>query len=277
MPQNNDNNTQELLNAIGDMSFLPKEVKDENLGRDFLKLSKAEKIFRIVWTSIMGAGLISYLVCLFIYGIKGKYFDSISGLNYGWLGLIVTAIFSIFFVLTILFGHLYDAELSIFSQEENRKKFKPFVTISFYACFLLMYGMFMTTVLRGAIFNKVFSAYGWFLSNLGVFTYILIALVTIGGVVLTYLKPKIAKVYNLSVLALSGWIVIFFTALLQKSFVMSSNYGIMMLIFGAIFIDLAIPFLLLQKKHQGMRSAFYVMVSIGVIFDLLAIIIYGLF
>ncbi len=276
MPQNNENNTQELLNAIGDMSFLPKEVKDENLGRDFLKLSKSEKIFRIVWTSIMGAGLISYLVCLFIYGMKGKYFDSISGLNYGWLGLIVTAIFAIFFVAAIAFGHAYDAELSIFAKEENRTKFKPFIPVSLYACFLLLYGMFMTTVLRGSIFNKVFSAYGWFCSNLGIITYILIALLSIGGIVLTFLKPKIAKVYNLSVLALSGWIVIFFTNLLQKSYVMSSNYGIMMLIFGAIFIDLSIPFILLQKKYHGMRSAFYVMLSIGVIFDLLAIIIYGL-
>lgn len=276
MAENNNNNTQELLNAIADMSFLPKEVKDENLGRDFLKLSKNEKLFRLIWTCTLSAGLIAYLVCLFIYGMKGKYYNSLGEASYGITGLIVTAIFAVVFVATIAFGHLYDCELSLFKNEDNRKKFKPCVTISLYVSLLLLYGMFMLTILRPYVFKQAFSSYGWFLTNLGTFTYILIALVAVGGIVLTFTKPKIAKAYNLVVLALSGWVVIFFSSLLEKSYVMSSNYGIMLLVFGAIFFDLAIPFILLQKKNHGMRSTFYCMLTIGGVFDLLAIIIYGL-
>ena len=85
-----------------------------------------------------------------------------------------------------------------------------------------------------------------------------------------------AKIYNVSILALGNWIVICFSSLLTKNYSMSSNYGIMMLIFGAIFSTLSVPFLLLQKKYHGMKSAFNVMLSISFVFEILAVLIYGI-
>ncbi len=274
MAETNNNNNEELLNMIGDMSFLPKEAKDENLGRSFLKLSKNEKLFRLIFLSALGASFIAYLVCLFYFGSQGYYFlTSVKG-SYGPLGLIVTAIFTVVFFLAIAFGHFYDCKWA--DDEEKREKLKPYSAVLLYVSFLLLYATFMTTVLRSFVFQKNFSSYGWFLRNLGWITYALIAIVGILGIVLNFLKPKKAKIYNYCVLALAGWIVIFFTALLQKSYSMSSRYGIMLFIFGAIFMDLSLIPLLLQKKNHGMRSAFYVILSIGVIFDLLSIVIYGL-
>lgn len=274
MADYNENNTQELLNAIGDMSFLPKEVKDENLGRDFPKLSKYEKYYRLGLTITTACAVIAYLVCLFIYGPQGKYFNVTDGSAYGWIGLIVTAIFAVFFALNIAESQRYDTITSL--DEKKKKNEKPLQAVNLYISLLLLYGMFMTTILRNFVFQKAFSSYGWFLSSLGLITYILIAIIAIIGVILNFKKPNVGKIYNYIVLILIPWVVICYSALLQKSYSMSSNYGILMLVFGAISVDVATLFLIFQKKHAGLRSTFYTLLTIGFVLDLLAIILYGL-
>lgn len=276
MATNDINESKELLNAIGDMSFLPKEAKDENEGRDFPKIKKKEGIFRIVWTSITAAATISFLVCLFIYGINGYYFSAAGNGSYGIWGVIVTAIFAIVSCLTVAYSHQYEVKYSILSDAKKVKTYKDINLIMYYVCLVVLYATFMSTVLRSYVFQKSFFDYGWFVENLGLFTFIIICIVAIGGIVLHYVKPNVGKIYDLVVLALSGWVVIFYSNVLTKNYSLSSNYGIVLLVFGAIFFDLCVPFIIAQKKYRGFRSVFSVLFTLGVTCEALAVLIYGM-
>ncbi len=276
MANNIENESKEILNAISDMSFLPKEAKDENEGREFLKLNKKEGLFRLIWTLIVAAAGIAYLVCLFYFGVNGYYFSSSVTGSYGVLGLVVTAIFVLIFCLNLGFNTCYDKELSNLKDAQKVSLYHKLNSSSYYLSFFFLYVTFFFTILRPFVFQKFFFGENWFVQNLGWFMLILIFLLSALGIALNFLKPKVAKIYNISILALGNWIVICFSSLLTKNYSMSSNYGIMMLIFGAIFSTLSVPFLLLQKKYHGMKSAFNVMLSISFVFEILAVLIYGI-
>lgn len=276
MANNIENDSKEILSAISDMSFLPKEAKDENEGREFLKLNKKEGLFRLIWTLIVAAAGIAYLVCLFYFGVNGYYFSSQVTGSYGIWGLIVTAIFALFFCLNIGFNTCYDKELSNLKEAQKVSFYHKLNISSYYVSFFLLYATFFSTILRPFVFQKYFFGENGFAQNLGWFMIVVIFILSALGIVLTFLKPEIGKVYNISILALGNWIVICFSSLLTKNYAMSSNYGIMMLIFGAIFSTLSVPFLLLQKKYHGMKSAFNVMLSFSFVFEVLAVLIYGI-
>ena len=209
MAENND----EILNVIGDMSFLPQEAKDDNLGRSFPKLRSTEKLFRLVFCSALLVSVITYLVFLFVKGTEGYFFNSSPTGNYG----------------------------------------IPYV------------------------FTTYFSAEGGFAQTLGIFTLTIMMFITLGGVVLSFLKPNISKIYNCVILALGLWVVVFFSSIFSHahSYSVSSNYAIMFFIFGAVFADLALPFYLLQKK-VGLRSVFHSLLAISAVFEALAILLYGM-
>ena len=276
MAKNNVNDSQEILDAIADMSFLPKEVKDENIGRDFPKISKNESIFRLVYQGLFTICVITFLVFLFVFGTKGYYFPSNIKGSYGVAGVVVTAIFAFVALLTESYGYCYDTHLSLTKDEKKKKIYKALNSSLFAVSFLFLYAMFFTTVLRGFVFEQFFFGKSWFMQNFGWMFFILLGIIAIASIVLSFVKPNVAKIYNYILLAVSGWIVVCFSTLLSKRYAMSSNYGIMLLIFGAIFMDLALICLLFQKKAKGLRSAFQVLISSSLVFEALAVLIYGM-
>lgn len=276
MPNNNENESQDILNAISDISFLPKEPKDENEGREFLKIGKKERLFRFVWTLLVAALCIAFLVCLFVFGMNGYYFSSQVKGSYGWFGIIVTAIFALSFCAQMVISFLNDCKFSNSDDPKTVALWNQLAKNSYHITFFLLYGMFLTTILRKFVFTTFFFGDNWFLQNLGNITIVIIFLISIGANFLSAKKSKIGKVCNLALLAISGWIVIFFSSMLTKNYSMQSNYGIMLLIFGAIFIDLAVPFFALEKKYPGMRSAATVMLTIAFVFESLSVLIYGM-
>lgn len=276
MAEHNINDSQEILDAIADMSFLPKEVKDENLGRDFPKISKNEGIFRLVYLALFAVAVVTFLVFLFVFGTKGYYFPSNIKGSYGVAGIVVTAIFVLVALLTESYGYCYDTHLSLVQDEKKKKIYKALNSSLFAVSFLFLYAMFFTTILRSFVFEQVFFGQSWFMQNFGWMFFILIALIAIASIVLSFLKPDVAKIYNYFLLAVSGWIVVCFSTLLSKRYSMSSNYGIMLLIFGAVFMNISLICLLFQKKAKGLRSAFQVLISSSLVFEALAVLIYGM-
>jgi hypothetical protein len=273
MAENND----EILNVIGDMSFLPEEAKDENLGRSFPKLRTNEKYVRLGWCGLLLAGVITYLVFLFIYGTKGYYFSSSPNGNYGLLGVIVTALMVIAFCASHAYGYLYDTKLSLLDDKKKVGFYHSIQTSLYYLAFLLFYVAIFTTVLRPYVFQTMFSADGAFVQSLGTITLVIMTILSICGIILSFVKPNISKIYNCVILALGLWVVVFFSSIFSHahSYSVSSNYAIMLFIFGAVFADLALPFYLLQKK-TGFRSVFHMLLSVSLVFDSLAILVYGM-
>lgn len=273
MAENND----EILNVIGDMSFLPQEAKDDNLGRSFPKLRSTEKLFRLVFCSVLLVSVITYLVFLFVTGTEGYFFNSSPTGNYGITGIIFTCLMVVFFMLAHLYDYLYDTKLSLDKDSKKVALQHAIGTSLYYLAFAFFYVAIFTTVLRPYVFTTYFSAEGGFAQTLGIFTLTIMMFITLGGIVLSFLKPNISKIYNCVILALGLWVVVFFSSIFSHahSYSVSSNYAIMFFIFGAVFADLALPFYLLQKK-VGLRSVFHSLLAISAVFEALAILLYGM-
>ncbi len=273
MAENND----EILSAIGDMSFLPKEAKDENLGRSFPKLRSTEKLIRLGWGGLVLAGAITYIIFLFVYGTNSYFYNSSPRGNYGFAGVFVTALMMIAFCASHVYGYFYDTKLSLEDDTKKVSFYHAIQTSLYFLAFLLFYVSVFFTVLRPFVFQQYFASGNAFQQNLGIFTLVIMIIVSVVGIVLAFIKPSVSKIYNCVILALGLWVVVFFSGIFTHthSYSISSNYGIMLFIFGAIFADLAIPFYLLQKK-TGLRSIFHALLSVSVVFESLAILVYGM-
>ena len=275
MADNYDADEQKILDAIGDMSFLPQEAIDENIGRPFPKFKPIETKIRFAYTILFTLATVTFLVCLFVFGTQGYYFPTKITGSYGPLGVIFTAIFAIVFCAAHFYGYLFDSKITLERDETVQRKGQLFTIVLYYLAFFFLYTMFFFTILRHWVFEKTFPAGNGFLVNLGVITHIIIVLITAVGIFLAIKKPNIGKFYNYVILALGLWVVVFFHGILSKNYSLSDNYGIMNLIFGAIFADLSLVFLLLQKK-PFCRSIFHTLLSISAIFEALTVLLQGM-
>ena len=275
MADNIENNDEKILDVIGDMSFLPKEAIDENAGRPFPKLHQIETKVRFGYTMLFTLLSVAFLVCLFILGPKGYYYPTKIKGSYGPLGIVSTALFVISICSAHFYSYLFDSKLSLEKGEDVIKKGQAFTTSMYYVSFALLYFMFFTTVLRHWVFETYFPDGNFFAVNLGIFTLILVILLAVCGIFFAFKNPQVGKIYNYVILGLGLWIVVFFRALLGKNYSMSDKYGILYLIFGAIFADLALIALIFQK-NRGFRSAFHGLLSISAMFEALTILIQGM-
>lgn len=269
--------SQDYLNAFNDMSFLPEKAIDENYGRDFPKIHTGEKYFRLSWLILVACAAITYLVFLFICGTgvvswtqyKGYYFKGDNG--YGIAGIIVTALFVVAFTGMHTYSYFYDTSLSNVKDEKKKNLYKVLSTSSLYLAFALLYTMIFFTTLRPVMVQKFFNTYNnWFLNNLGIFTYVILLLVSVGGVLLKIFKPTASKFYDYFVLVVGPWVVVFFANIITRQF---NNYANLFFILGAIMADLSAPFLIAQKK-TACRSIFHILLSGAAVFEVLAILLY---
>lgn len=277
MPKNQDSNPTEFLNSIGDMSFLPKEAVDENYGREFPKIHNIEKNIRLGWISLFGAGIIAFLVCLFIYSPRGVYFTSGPlGLNYGVGGIFVTALFAVIYGLYQWYSFVYETKLTLEKDSKKNKFYKDFFVILSYVVFMIFYSMIFFTVLRPGVFRTYFnSSSNWFVDNLGNFIYGLLMLLSIAGIVLHFVAPNISKPYGYLLTGIGIWVVICFNALLISRYSTSENYGSLFFIIGAVLFDIALIFEIAQKK-VGFKTCFHFFLDASFAFEILGVFLYGM-
>lgn len=277
MPKNQDSNPTEFLNSIGDMSFLPKETVDENYGREFPKIHNIEKYIRLGWISLFCAGIIAFLVCLFIYSPRSVYFTSgAQGLNFGVGGIFVTALFAIAYGLYQWYSFAYETKLTLEKDQKKGKLYKDIYVVFSYALFIVLYSMIFFTVLRPGVFKTYFNGVSnWFVDNLGIFIYAIVVLLSLGGIVIHFLAPHASKPYGYIVTAICIWVVVCFNAILVSRYSTSENYGSLFFILGAVLFDIAIIFEAAQKK-VGFKTCFHFFLDASFSFEILGVFLYGM-
>lgn len=247
MPENDNN--QEALDAIAQMSFLPPKAVDVNAGREFPILTKKESLVRLIFACLMSVAAVVFIILSFVFaGPSSKNFGGEKG--YGALGLVTTTLFALTLPLTQFASYLFDTKWSLKKEEKDYNKMKAAQVAAYYFAFLFFFIAAFTTMLRPAILTTYASMQGHEAAlPLSIVFFVVVVLLSVFGIVINFVKPgSFAKIFNYVILVGGLWTLLFFANILTRQ-TSITNAGIFLHIWAPIICIPSLVFFLLQKKH----------------------------